>query len=354
MTSSSKHVFHLAKCEPFFESEHGSIQRVTADQLPILKGMSLKKLTLRGRAIREPHWHTNTPELTYCLAGSAMVEIIDSHAHFSRFTVKAGQMFHVESGSLHQIENLSDTEEAVFLVCFRHEKPEDFSLGASFGAMTPAVLGNTWNVDTSAFDSIQLSTKDKHIVAREGPASLPEVEIGADTDPHKFDAEGVEPALKGELGEAHLAKQSTWPALKTLAMYSLRIEDQAMREPHWHPITAELGYVNKGQARMTIMDPDGSTDTYTLQAGDMYFIPAAYPHQIEVLGDKQIHFCIFFDQPMPLDVGYKSTATGISHEAMAATLGFKRDAMPKLEGTKEHPLMVRKIHPVDPVAQWTS
>jgi oxalate decarboxylase len=29
-------------------------------------------------------------------------------------------------------------------------------------------------------------------------------------------------------------------------MYSLRIREDGMREPHWHPITAEMGYVHKG------------------------------------------------------------------------------------------------------------
>lgn len=80
-------------------------------------------------------------------------------------------------------------------------------------------------------------------------------------------------------------------------MYSLRMEDTAMCEPHWYLITAELRYVHRGQARMTIQDPDTSTDTDTLKPGDMYYTPAAYPHQIEVLpeGRKDIHFCIFFD-----------------------------------------------------------
>jgi oxalate decarboxylase len=142
-------------------------------------------------------------------------------------------------------------------------------------------------------------------------------------DPHKLDVEGSEPAPQREgIGDARLAKQSTWPTLKTMAMYSLRVEDTAMREPHWHPVTAELGYVHEGQARMTILDPDGSTDTSTLKPGDMYFIPAAYPHQIEVLpeGGDKIHFCIFFGQPVPLDIGYKASAEIVPHGMMAATL----------------------------------
>ena len=106
---------------------------------------------------------------------------------------------------------------------------------------------------------------------------------------------------------------------------------------------------------MTILDPNGETDTYTLKPGDMYFIPKAYPHQIEVLpeGGEEIHFLIFFDQPMPLDIGYKASATGMPHEAMAATLGIKRSEMPKMEGTVGAPLIVKRFNDVEKVKAWT-
>jgi oxalate decarboxylase len=56
MTSTSRHVFHLKESKPFFESKNGSIQRATSTELPILNGMSLKRLVLEPKAIREPHW----------------------------------------------------------------------------------------------------------------------------------------------------------------------------------------------------------------------------------------------------------------------------------------------------------
>jgi oxalate decarboxylase len=119
-----------------------------------------------------------------------------------------------------------------------------------------------------------------------------------------------------------------------------------------------MGYVDHGMARMTIMDPSGETDTYILKPGDMYFIPPAYPHQIEVLpeGGKDIHFAIFFDQPMPQDIGYKASAMTMPHEAMAATLGLSRKDMPELEAAATDSLMVARVNEVDEVDEvqaWT-
>ena len=78
-----------------------------------------------------------------------------------------------------------------------------------------------------------------------------------------------------------------------------------MREPRWHPVTAEMGYVARGHARMRVLDPDGALDEYVLSPGDAYFVPRAYPHHIEDIGDGDINFLIFFDQPTPGDVGYR-------------------------------------------------
>jgi hypothetical protein len=55
MATSSKHVFSLVNHTPYFESENGNMKKVTADELPILKNMSIKRMELGPKAIREPH-----------------------------------------------------------------------------------------------------------------------------------------------------------------------------------------------------------------------------------------------------------------------------------------------------------
>lgn len=45
----------------------GNITAVTSKEFPILKQLSLRRLILQSSAVREPHWHANANELTYCL-----------------------------------------------------------------------------------------------------------------------------------------------------------------------------------------------------------------------------------------------------------------------------------------------
>lgn len=67
-----------------------------------------------------------------------------------RRSIAAGETFHIDSGALHQVENIGDTD-AEFILAFRHERPEDFGLSAAVGAMSDAVLGNTYDLPAAAF-----------------------------------------------------------------------------------------------------------------------------------------------------------------------------------------------------------
>jgi oxalate decarboxylase len=84
---------------------------------------------------------------------------------------------------------------------------------------------------------------------------------------------------------------------------------------------------------MSILDPDGGLDTYYLEPGDVHFIPRAYPHQIEVVGDEDVHFLVFFDQPTPEDVGYRASGSAFSARTLASVFGQSADEFPQLPFT---------------------
>lgn len=344
-TTPSRHATSVINGEIVEESDLGSIRRVTADTFGILRGMSIKRVVLNPGAMRTPHWHANANELTYCVSGTSLVSVLDSYSRFASFTVSAGEMFHIDSGSLHHIENIGE-DAAEFILAFRSERPEDFGLAASFGAMTDAVLGNTYDLPASDFAAIRRGLTDRALARRTGDPDVPAT--AHFDDPHKFAVEAQSPPIGIAVGSARLARVQFWPALKDLSMYSLRVREDGMREPHWHPITAEMGYVQTGSARMTVLDPDGTLDTWYLQEGDVYFIPRAYPHHIEVVDSPDMHFVIFFDQPTPGDIGYRASASAYSREVLAATFNTHIDDLPDFPFTKTDPLIVTRRNPLDP------
>ena len=116
-----RHATSLTNGEVVEESDLGSIRRVTADNFPILSGMSIKRIVVNPGAMRTPHWHANANELTYCISGTSLVSVLDSYSRFASFTVGAGEMFHIDSGSLHHIENIGE-DPAEFILAFRSER----------------------------------------------------------------------------------------------------------------------------------------------------------------------------------------------------------------------------------------
>ena len=81
-----RHATSLTNGEVVEESDLGSIRRVTADNFPILSGMSIKRIVVNPGAMRTPHWHANANELTYCISGTSLVSVLDSYSRFASFT----------------------------------------------------------------------------------------------------------------------------------------------------------------------------------------------------------------------------------------------------------------------------
>jgi oxalate decarboxylase len=346
MSTPSRHVASLDDAVPEFESDLGSVAQLTTGNFPILDGMTLKRIVLEPGAIREPQWNVNSNQIAYVTSGTVLVSMLATGDEFATFVVEKGQMYHVASGAVYHIENVGEGR-AEIIAALRTGDPQHFSLQSSFSVMSDAVLGNTYDLPASAFAGFPRS-EAQQIVRRTGSASIP-ANAGL-PNAHLFDAEGQVAPLSYPYGHAKLARKQFWAALEDLSMYSLNIGGGGMREPHWHPITAELGYVKSGHARMTVLDPDGTADTYELRPGQAYFVPRAYPHHIEALSDEGIEFLIFFDQFVPGDVGYRATATAFSREVLAATFDIPERDLPEFPFTPVDPLIVSRTNPRDPIA----
>jgi oxalate decarboxylase len=343
----SRHVASLEGLAPRFAGPTGSIKHLDNRELPILRGLSLRRLDLAPRGVREPHWHANAHELGFCLQGGALITIATNHAEREIFTVAAGDMFFAPSGSLHAIQN-TGSGTAAFILAFSHEQPEDFGIKAAFGAMSDSVLGNTYGLPAAAFRALDRTSAENSVFALpQGPAIEDQARH---VNPYKYSLAATPAQIESPAGTAQITRSALWPALRDIAMFSVTISEKGMREPHWHPETAEMGYVISGMARMTILDPDGSADTYVAKPGDAYFIPRAYPHHIENVGEGQLHLAIFFDSVSPGDIGYRSLINVFPRDVLAAAFGMAVTDLPPFPLTEIDPLLVSRSNPIEPVA----
>jgi oxalate decarboxylase len=345
--AASRHITSLARKTPHIVNEFGSQSRVDANDLNIMNRLSIRRLLLAPRGVREPHWHANAHELGYCLRGEHLVTISGNGETRDSFVISAGEMFFVPSGALHHVENFG-AEEGEIILGFSSEKPEDFGLSGTFGSFTDAVLGNTFGLPSSAFANLKRTPQDTVIGSRATPTVI-ELEAKRN-NPYKFSLEAGMPQKQSAAGTARTALSARWPILQNLAMFSVHLSNQGMRELHWHPETGEMGYITSGKGRMTIVSPGGFLDTFEMNQGDVYFIPRAYPHHFENLGQDDLRLLVFFDRMTPGDIGVRTIVGDYSREVLAASFHVDPAALPDFSFVAQDPLLVPRINPIDPVS----
>src|SRR5581483_2422008 len=162
---SSIHTFNLESIRPHAVLEAGTSAMANKDNFSILNGMALYSLRLDSGGVREPHWHPNADELSYCVSGRALVTIFSPGAGHDTFTVDAGEIVFIPKSYLHHIENIGDSE-TKFAIAFNHEKPEDIGISGSTGSIPDQVLGATFGLGAEYFSNFKKSSHDLLITLR--------------------------------------------------------------------------------------------------------------------------------------------------------------------------------------------
>lgn len=340
----TQHLIPFSKTKPQHQRPGGYRVVATKQEFPVLNGMAFYKLVLNPLGVREPHWHANADEMGYCVQGQVLVSFYANGNNKQTFIVSEGDCFFIPSGALHCIVNLTD-EEAILAVQFSNDQPEDFGLSGTCGMFTNAVLGNTWGESADYFASWKRSTTDTLIGLLEKPLEVSS--YAKYSSPYHLALGANSPLIHNSAGTVHIARKDTWPILNRQALYLLRLTTLGMREPHWHPETAEMGYITEGKGRMSVLSPSGSVDTYEMNVGDLYFIPKAYPHHIENLGPSDLTILIFFDNPLPEDIGFTGSVKSFPVEALVASLNLPKDKIDGLPTYYEDLLIVNRVNPID-------
>lgn len=309
----ASHHFHLNKTKPQKLYEEGSRIDINKKLFSQLDGMAISYLTLKAGGMREPHWHPNAHELGYCLEGRGLMTIFSPGAGHDTFTIEPGTLSFVPMGYLHHVQNLDDGP-LKMLLCFSHEMPEDINLSSTLGMIPLSALGSTFNLDPAFFKGLHPSIKP--IFINKSPQKVP-IDLSWSNNRFKMNLEGIQPQIKNHGGTVRINNQSLMPALDGLTMYSLKLEPKGVREPHWHPNAHELNYLIKGRARIALLSPGEQVDAFEMEEGDISFLPKGYYHYIENIGNTALQFAVFFNHPMPSDLGLSGSLGAYSNELLA-------------------------------------
>jgi len=94
-------------------------------------------------------------------------------------------------------------------------------------------------------------------------------------------------------------------------------------------------------ARLIVLSPGGSVDTFEVGPGQIYFIPTGFFHYIENLDTtKNMHFAIFFSSDIPGDIGISGTLSAYSNNVLGASFNLDPTYFNKLPRLTEDVLVV--------------
>jgi oxalate decarboxylase len=85
------------------------------------------------------------------------------------------------------------------------------------------------------------------------------------------------------------------PISKDLAGVNMRLTAGGYRELHWHTAN-EWAFMIYGNARVTVLNPDGTIFIGDVSEGDLWYFPAGFPHSIQGLGPDGCEFLLVFDE----------------------------------------------------------
>jgi len=137
-----------------------------------------------------------------------------------------------------------------------------------------------------------------------------------------------------EGGWTHEVTQRVLPSSKDIAGVQMRLTAGSYRELHWHTAD-EWAYVLSGNARVTVMNPDGTVFIGDVSEGDLWLFPAGFPHSIQGLGPDGTEFLLVFNQGMFSEDGTMLLSETIAHmppEVLAKNTGLDKSVFAQTPG----------------------
>src|SRR6201997_5609644 len=135
-----------------------------------------------------------------------------------------------------------------------------------------------------------------------------------------------------EGGWTHQVTQRELPPSTELTGVNMRLTRGSFRELHWHTAD-EWAIMLYGNARVTVLNPDGTIFIDDVSKGDLWLFPAGFPHSIQGLEPDGCEFLLVFDEGDFSEEGTFLLSETVAHtprEILEKNFGLDKSAIAKL------------------------
>jgi oxalate decarboxylase len=215
-------------------------------------------------------------------------------------------------------------------------------LGASSVALAAAAFaGLTANAQDKAstqkaehdHSSSDPGPENKALLAENPASNTPPPTDHGDVVPLWYSFDLVKKRVE-EGGWTHEVTERVLPSSKDISGVQMRLTAGSYREMHWHTAD-EWAYVLYGNARVTVMQPDGDMFIGDVSEGDLWLFPAGHPHSIQGLGPDGTEFLLVFNQGMFSEDGTMLLSETVAHiptEVLVKNTGLDKSVFAQTPG----------------------
>ena len=176
-------------------------------------------------------------------------------------------------------------------------------LGVGSASLASAALASL-AVNAQERSDIEKGEHD-HSVSNPGPENKPLLDENPNSNfPPPTDSGNLDPVWYSfdlthkrvqDGGWTNEVTQKVLPSSKDIAGVRMRLTAGSFRELHWHT-SDEWAFMLYGNARVTVLNPDGTIFIGDVGKGDLWYFPAGFPHSIQGLGPDGCEFMLIFNQ----------------------------------------------------------
>ncbi|AEU34372.1 cupin domain-containing protein [Granulicella mallensis] len=135
---------------------------------------------------------------------------------------------------------------------------------------------------------------NKAIAGQNGSSELPPDTDKGDVNPFWYSFDLSHRRVQ-DGGWTRQVTEKDLPSSRDLAGVNMRLTAGGYRELHWHTAN-EWAFMIYGNARVTVLNPDGTIFINDVTEGDLWYFPAGFPHSIQGLGPDGCEFLLVFDE----------------------------------------------------------
>jgi oxalate decarboxylase len=141
-----QYTFNMKSMEPTKSSKGGEVRIVDSRNFPVSKHIAAALVTIKPGAMRELHWHPNSSEWQFYIAGKGRMTVFFPVDNARTMDFNANDVGYVPSNAPHYIENTGDTD-LVLLETLAADEFLDVSLNQWLRRVPSEMLKAHLNID---------------------------------------------------------------------------------------------------------------------------------------------------------------------------------------------------------------